>query len=212
MDAAIRQIDLPVGECVRRGWDLAIKNLGPLLGYTIIVLAISIALGLIPILGAIATIVISPALSAGYFIYTRKSLRGEATVFGDFFGGFDYLGQLFLYGLVGGLLVAIGLVLCIIPGLYLAIGYMFASFLIVAKRMDFWAAMETSRKVVTANIGSVIVLILLQIAINILGLLACGVGLIISIPVSYCAGVVAYQMLFEEEVPPIPAAGPVTIG
>ncbi len=88
---------------------------------------------------------------------------------------------------------------------------MFSSFLVVARRLDFWSAMATSRRAVTANLGSVIVLLLALLGIDILGVIACLVGLILSIPTSYCAAVVVFQMLFEEEpaIPPIP--GPVVI-
>jgi len=206
-----RQIDLPIAECIQRGWDLALQNLGPIIGYTCVCVAIHVGLAVIPILGWVAGIVINPALSAGYFIYIRKKIRGQAAEFQDFFGGFQYLGQLFVLGLVSGFLILLGIIACIIPGLYLAVGYMFSSFLVVARRLDFWSAMETSRRAVTANLGSVIVLLLALLGINFLGAIACLVGLILSIPTTYCAAVVAFHMLFEEEpvIPPI--RGPVVI-
>lgn len=192
-----RRIELPIGECIRRGWDLALQNLGPLIGYTCLVIAIHVTLAFIPILGWGVGIVINPALSAGYFIYIRKKIRGEAAEFQDFFGGFDFLGQLFILGLVSGFLIFLGTLLCIIPGLYLMVGYMFSSFLVVARRLDFWPAMEASRRAVTDNLGTVIVFLLALIGINILGAIACLVGLIISVPVSYCATVVVFHMIFE---------------
>jgi uncharacterized membrane protein len=193
-----RRLELPIGDCIRRGWDLALQNLGPFIGYTCLVIAIHVALAFIPILGWVAGIVINPALSAGYFIYIRKKIRGEQAEFQDFFGGFDYLGQLFILGLVSGFLIFIGTLLCIIPGLYLMVGYMFSSFLVVARRLDFWPAMETSRRAVTDNLGSMIIFLLALIGINILGAVACLVGLIITVPLSYCATVVAFHMIFEE--------------
>jgi uncharacterized membrane protein len=210
------RLDLSIGVCIQRGWDLVIENLGPLIGYACIVLAIHAGLALIPILGWIAGMVIGPALSAGYFIYIRKKIRGEPAQFSDFFGGFDYLGQLFLLGLVSGILIFIGILLCILPGLYLFVAYMFASFLVIARELDFWQAMETSRKAVTANLGSMIFLLLAFLGINILGALACLVGLIFTIPLTYCASVVAFHMIFEEEVqtvaPPLPPTpGPIRI-
>ena len=111
---------------------------------------------------------------------------------------------MFLVGLVGGVLIFLGILLCIIPGLYLAIGYMFSSYLIVARNMDFWQAMETSRRAVTANLGSMVVLVLAIIGINILGVLALLLGLVVTIPTTYCATVVAFHVLFESEPPPIP--------
>ena len=108
-EVSFRKIDIPVGECVQRGWDLAIQNLGPFIGYTVLVLAIHAALAVIPILGWIGSWVISPALSAGYFTYIRKKLRNEPAVFQDFFEGFQYVGPLFLVGLVGeDLLIRLG--------------------------------------------------------------------------------------------------------
>ncbi len=211
-----RTYDLPVGDCIRQGWDLALQNLGPFIGYTCIVIAIHAALAFIPILGWVAGIVISPALSAGYFIYVRKRIRGEPAEFQDFFGGFDFIGQLFILGLVSGILVFIGMLLCIVPGLYLAVGYMFASFLVVARRLEFWPAMETSRRAVTDKLGAMVVLLLALIGVNILGAVACLVGLIVTVPLSYCAGVVAYCKIFEETdvtAAEVPAAtpGPINI-
>ena len=171
---------------------------GPVCGYTCVVIAIHVGLALIPILGWIAGVVISPALSAGYFIYVRRKIRGEAAEFQHFFGGFDFMGQLFVLGLVSGLLIAIGTLCCIIPGIYLAVGYIFSSFLVVAKRLEFWPAMETSRRAVTDNLGEMIVLLLVLLGVNILGALACLVGLFITIPLSYCAVVVAFHSIFED--------------
>ncbi len=201
MDSAevqYRKYDLPIGDCIRQGWELALQNIGPFVGYTCIVIAIHAALALIPIIGWVAGVVINPALSAGYFIYVRKKIRGENAEFQDFFGGFNYLGQLFFLGLVSGILVFIGLLLCIVPGLYLMVGYMFASFLVVARQLEFWPAMETSRRAVTDNLGEMIVLLLALLGVNILGALACLVGLILTVPLSYCAAVVAYHKIFEE--------------
>jgi len=188
-------------------------NLGPLILYTLLLLAIHTALAFIPIVGWIASWVISPALSAGYFVYIYKRFRGEPARFEDFFGAMDHFAQLFLVGLVGGILIAVGILLCILPGLYLALGYMFASFLVVSRKLQFWQAMETSRRAVTDNLLPVIVLALALIGVNILGALACLVGLIVSIPLSFCATVVAFERIFGETVapPPVPASGAIRI-
>jgi hypothetical protein len=203
-EVSFRKVDIPIGECVQRGWDLAMQNLGPFIGYTLLVMVISLGLAAIPILGWIVGWIISPAMSAGYFTYIRKRIRNEPAVFEDFFGGFQHIGPLFLVGLVGGLLTSIGMLLCIIPGLYLALGYMFASFLVVSHKLDFWPALETSRRAVTENLPTMIIFALVMIGINILGALACLVGLVVSIPVSFCASVVAFYLIFDEQqmVPP----------
>jgi len=206
-----RKVDLPVGYCIERGWTIATASLLPFIGYTCVVIAVHAALACIPVLGWIAIALVGPALSAGYFVYTRKKIRGEPAVFEDFFGGFEFLGQLFLLGIVSDILIAAGILLCILPGLYLMLGYMFAGFLVVARRMDFWPAMEASRRAVTANIGPVILLVLAFIGINILGALACLVGLIITIPMTYCSSVVAFGIIFDDSPTDSGTAGPIQI-
>ena len=205
-DTSFKQIDLPIGDCLRRGWDLAIANFGPLLGYTCIVMAIHISLGLIPLAGTLVGWVIQPSLSAGFFVYIRKKHRGEQAQFGNFFDGFQFFGQLFVLGLVSGALIGVGTLLCILPGLYLFIGYMFSPFLVVARGLDFWPAMETSRRGVTANLGSVVVLFLVTLGLNLGGALLCGVGLFLTIPWTFCAGVVAFHFFFDDDAQDRPSA------
>lgn len=83
--------------------------------------------------------------------------------------------------------------LLIIPGIYLAIGYMLTTFLIIDHRMEFWQAMETSRKIVTKNWFAFFVFAIVLALINVLGTLALGVGLLVSAPVSACAAAIAYK-------------------
>lgn len=232
MVGGYRRVDLPIGDCVQRAWDLTKDNLGPLILFTLSICAIHGILGIsaavwsrisreaLPgLLGRvwgelsilpiqIVSALISPVLTAGYFIFLKKRLTGEPATFADFFEGFRHLPQLIAYAVVSGILIVVGLLLCIIPGLYLIVGYLFAPFLIVGQRLDFWRAMETSRKSVTENLGSIFILILILVGINVAGALACLVGLIITIPLTYAVLVVTYQHLFEFEVA---GSGPVRI-
>ena len=120
-------------------------------------------------------------------------LSGQPIQFNDFFKGFNYFLPLFLASLAGGMLVGIGLVLLLVPGIYLAVGYMFTSFLVLDYRMEFWQAMETSRAIITKNWFAFFGFALVLMAINLLGCLALGVGLLVSLPVTSCAVAIAYK-------------------
>ena len=85
------------------------------------------------------------------------------------------------------------MVLLLIPGIYLAVGYMFTTFLIIDYRMEFWQAMETSRQIITKNWFAFFGFAFALFALNVLGALAFGVGLLVSIPVSACAAAIAYK-------------------
>ncbi|HWH69402.1 MAG TPA: hypothetical protein VNT26_08440, partial [Candidatus Sulfotelmatobacter sp.] len=69
---------------------------------------------------------------------------------GNVFDGFKVcFVQLMLAGAVSQLLTQLGWALCVLPGAYLAVAWAFALPLVADKRLEFWSAMELSRKVVT---------------------------------------------------------------
>ncbi|MDX1943445.1 MAG: hypothetical protein SFU99_22960 [Saprospiraceae bacterium] len=85
-----------IGHYFQQGFDLLKKNLGGFIGYTLLYLAIITVLGIIPIIGNIASFILTPPLAVGWFIVANKLHKNVPTEFGDFFKGFDYIGQLIL--------------------------------------------------------------------------------------------------------------------
>ena len=121
--------------------------MGVLVGGTLLAWIVSVGLSFVPILGWIIGFVI---LGGVDYMFLRR-IRGEDVEIGDVFAGFNLaFVNLALAGLVKWLLVTIGLILCILPGIYLAVGYVFALPLVIDKKMEFWPAMEVSRRVVHA--------------------------------------------------------------
>jgi uncharacterized membrane protein len=88
--------------------------------------------------------------------------------------------------------VAIGMFLLIIPGIYLAVAYSATSYLIVFRKMDFWQAMETSRKAVSKEWFSIFGLGIVLALINLAGALVLGIGLLFTIPLTACAAYAAF--------------------
>lgn len=168
-----------------QGWDLFRKAPMQLILYTLIVLGISIVIGLIPIVGTIAGVIVGPVLMAGYYIGIKKLDETNAVEIGDFFKSFDYWVQLFLYGLVSGLLVSLAFLLIILPGIWLAVALSFGSILIVFAKFEFWDAIKTSVKIVNKKWFSFFGLIIVLGFINLVGALFLGLGLFITIPFTY---------------------------
>ena len=94
------------------------------------------------------------------------------------------------------LLTSIGLILCILPGIYLAVGYIFALPLVVDKKMEFWTAMEVSRRVVHEHWWSMFALVIVLGLVALAGFLLCVIGAAITIPIASAALMYVYEDLF----------------
>jgi uncharacterized membrane protein len=104
-----------------------------------------------------------------------------------------------LLSLVSGLLVGLGLMLCLIPGIYLQVVWSLALPLAIDKRLAFWNAMEVSRKVISKYWWQFFGLLLLWLALQVVGILACLVGVFVTVTFAGLAYAYAYEDLFGEK-------------
>ncbi|MEY3296833.1 MAG: hypothetical protein RLZZ597_93 [Cyanobacteriota bacterium] len=137
--------------------------------------------------------ILSPVLGAGFYFVSFQIARNRPKNFSDFFNGFKKFLPLFLTSLVSGILIFIGMMLLIIPGIYLAISYMFAQPLVIDKSMNFWSAMETSRKLIGKRWFSFLGLGILMGLLVLAGFLLLGIGAFVTIPLSTCVLAAAYE-------------------
>lgn len=93
----------------------------------------------------------------------------------------------------------IGFILFIVPGIYLSIAYYMAMPLVVEKGLGPWQALETSRKAVSKRWFAVFGLCMLIGLINMLGMLAFGVGLVWTVPFTAIAFGILYRNMFGFE-------------
>ena len=188
-----RRAPIDISSAISRGWALVRDNLVTLVGATLLAWLVTVGLALVPVLGWIVGFILLGGLD--YMLLRR--IRGEDVQIGDLFAGFNraFL-DLTMAGLVKWLLTSLGLLLCILPGIYLAVGYVFALPLVIDKQMDFWTAMEVSRRVVHQHWWSMFALVIVLALVALAGFLLCGVGALISIPVASAALMFVYEDLF----------------
>jgi hypothetical protein len=220
--------DLDIGGCISRSWELVKNNFWPVVGInTLVVLilgAINQVFGLITrpaINNMVAKHQVSPGgifiifltimiscpiytvLMAGLFKYFLKLIRGESAGVGDAFSGFGPVtGQLILLSLVMNILMIIGCVLCVIPGIYLAVAWLFAMPLVIDRQMNFWDAMESSRKMVNKHWFLVFAFLLVYTLLSLAGLIACCVGVFVTLPIGLGALMYAYETIFSRAAAP----------
>jgi uncharacterized membrane protein len=102
-----------------------------------------------------------------------------------------YLGASILYGLT---LVA-GLILLIVPGIIFALMFMFTTFIVIDRDLGPVEAMKESNRITHGHKWSLLGFTLVLVLINLLGVIALVVGLLVSIPVSSLAVTHAYRVL-----------------
>ncbi|MET7133530.1 hypothetical protein MT994_05335 [Cellulosimicrobium sp. MI9406] len=210
-----------VGDAISYGWRRVTSNLGPWILVALIFLAVNIAWSWITggfdqfqdqfdysdtnfaalggltftsvLLGVVGTAI-------GYLItafFTRGALDevdGRRPDVAAFFRIGNVLNVL-LAALIVGILSGIGLVLCVLPGLAMLLFSAFVYYVALDQGVDAITAIRTSFSLVAKNFGQVFLLLLALVGINILGAIPCGLGLFVTIPLSYVAVGYAYRRL-----------------
>jgi|WetSurMetagenome_2_1015567.scaffolds.fasta_scaffold02883_3 hypothetical protein len=191
-----RDWHITVGSCVSRGWELIRNDFWMLVGASIVATLIASG-GFIPYLsGVLALVIGGPMIGGLYSLFLRK-IRHQAASFADIFLGFSVaFVPLMLTSLISGILAGLGLLLCILPGIYLGVSWIFSVALVMDRNMDFWPAMELSRKVVSKHWWLAFGLAIVIGLIAILGLLACFIGILVTIAIAEASLMYAYEDIF----------------
>ena len=217
-----RDYDLGIGGCIARSWTVLKEHFWPVVGISFLVLllmgAVDQVLSLIskPAMddlfrehkvsaGGVVIILVTSLgftplytiMTGGLMKYYLKVLRGESATIGDAFSGFSSAaGPLALLGLVSGFLTLIGYLLCVLPGIYLNVSWIFAIPLVIDRQLDFWNAMELSRKVVSKHWFVVFAFTLIVGLLACSGILVCCVGILVTIPLGWMSLLCAYEDIF----------------
>jgi hypothetical protein len=99
-----------------------------------------------------------------------------------------------IMGFVAAVVVAIIFISILVHALF-----MFVFPLIVDRRLTGWEAVKLSSRAVWSNLGGVILLMLLNTALSMVGVLLCYVGAIFELPLSFALTIVAYRQVFPEQ-------------
>jgi len=146
------------------------------------------------LLGSVTVGILAGPAYAGFAVMLKRVRDGEKVAIGDVFACFsDKLGFLILVGLLAALLVAIGSVLCVLPGLVVAWLLMFA---IPAAAIEdgetLGGVYSRSKDIVMKNVGYSILLLLVAGLVGALGSVACGLGALVTYPFSFGVITMAY--------------------
>ena len=134
----------------------------------------------------------------GLLRYTIKLARGHGPQFGEIFSGGPFFSMLGA-GLLASVGVSAGMFLLVVPGLILAFGWLYASYLVVDRRLGAIQSISASWRATKGHKGTLFLLALLCFVVAMLGMLAFCVGYLVAMPICMIAFTYVYLKLTGEE-------------
>lgn len=200
-----------VGEVLVTSWK-AVKSqiwvlVGLFVGYTIISSIIStfampstpqeyFHLGGRAIIGYIISIIIGSLFSLGYIKNLFQTLDGDEPQFSAYGQQASKLLTYIAASIIYAVVVMIGLMVFIIPGIYLALRLQFFQAFIVQENSGIMESLRMSWDITKGSAGKLFVLALAMIGISIIGFIILIVGIFVAVPVCYMMYCYAFRKLY----------------
>jgi uncharacterized membrane protein len=161
--------------------------------------SLGIASTLVLILGSFLIFLVIAAVQSAYIGGVLDIADGQPVSIGMFFKPRN-IGNVIITSLIIAILASIGYVLCILPGLAVALLTIFSVLFVIDRNLSPIDAIKASFELVKANLVPVLLTWLALAAIVMVGAIVCGIGLIVAIPVAALLEVYAYRRLSGGEV------------
>lgn len=207
---------LGVGDALGYAWDKFKNNAVVWIAIVLIAFLIQVALNLIfsvgntgdtdysdgvsfgfsvwGFIGTVVTTIVGYLISAAFVRGALHEVDGHKPAFGSFFQ-FARVGAVIVAGLLVGLATGVGLLLCILPGLVIAFFTWWTMQFVIDQDQDPVSAIKSSFSAISSNAGPLLLLALALFGINVVGALLCGLGLLVSIPLTIIASTYAYRVV-----------------
>lgn len=152
----------------------------------------------VPVLSGLLSLVlwvVSMLVSLGLIKITLKIIDNKKTEIVDLFNGYPQLLNFVVASIIYSIIVVVGLILLIVPGIIFSIKYHFYSYLIVDRNMGPLEALKKSGDITKGSKWQLFLLGLACGLVNLVGLLALGIGLLITVPLTMLAYAHVYRKL-----------------
>lgn len=194
---------MDIAKAVEDGWRLFAKD----------VAAFIIGALIAGVLSVVTIGILAPALIGGLFRMALNRVRqGRPAEIGDVFSALDRFWTLLGAAILLVVLIGIGLVFFIVPGLLLAGIWFYVFPLILDKRMGVFEAMTESRRLVGQRGGlalHVVMVLLFSIGSSVVSSITGGLGTLLTLPLTITITVVMYFIARgEEQLLPAAVGGP----
>ncbi len=154
------------------------------------------------VLGGLVLLVVVGAIQSAYLAGLLDIANGQPVTAGSFFKPRN-VGSVVIAAVIVGILTAIGNFLCVIPGLIVGILTIFTTVAIVDRNLKPIDGIKASFELAKGNFVQVLLTWLLVNVITAVGALACGIGLLVSVPVATLFLVYSWRRLTGGQVAPL---------
>ncbi len=154
-----------------------------------------LGIGIDALTSAVSTLFTAGLMYIGVCLAAEKSCSWKTII-----EGFPVAVQLLVATILMSLLIVSGLILLILPGIYLAVGYTLTLPLMLDRRLGPWEAMEKSRKAIHKVWWKVFGLFFVMGLITAVSAIPLGIGLIWTLPMNVVLCGVVYRYLFGVQV------------
>lgn len=190
------------------GWETFKANAGFLIGVTIVAGIASLVPDIIsgwfsegaPFLSLLFTllgVVVAVVVSIGITKIALKFLDNETPEFADLYQHYDLFLPVFLVSLLFGLIVGVGFILLIVPGIILALMFFMCDYLVIDQQIEPITALKTSAAMTKGHKLNLFLFTIIVGLLNVAGFLALAVGLLVTIPVTTLAIMYVYRELLS---------------
>lgn len=190
-----------IKESLKFGWEKFKNNLNISLAATLLSLALG-SVGEIfdndgvgTFIFILAIAVVSAIVRIGYMKIFLKMADGQSVKFGEIFEEYRLFWRYVGVSILTALAVIGGFILLVIPGIIWAIKYSFSQLILIDTNGRPVASMKESGAITKGHKWKLLGFYLVLMLVNLLGLIALGVGLLVTIPVSMFALIHVYRAL-----------------
>lgn len=199
-----------LGDALSYGWNSYWKNLGPMLLIAVVVFAIQLVFSVIgnstdstaiQVLFQLIGTLVSLLITLGWFRVALEITNGVKPEVGDVFKANGY-GPFILASILFYIGAVIGFILLIVPGIIFVATFGFYGF-VIAQRGDgvgVIESLERSHELTRGHRWQLFGMAIVLFLVNVVGLLACGIGLIFTLGITLVAWAYLYRALSGESV------------
>ena len=198
-----------ISEAVQFGWNTTKSNIGFFIGLLIVAGLIQYVPAIVAaiieadapdlsLIIRIASYVLSAIIGMGLIKICLRFCDGEKGEFSDLFSCYPLFFKYLIGSILYGLIVVVGLILLIIPGIIWAIKFQFFDYLIIDKGLGPIDALEKSSEITSGIKLDLFSFAILIGIINLVGLLCLLVGLFVTIPITMVATAFVYRKLMPK--------------
>lgn len=198
-----------IGEAISFGWKTFKSNATLLIGIMLVSGVIGyvpnaveklqknnqIEMGFFAFVLSVVFFLLSQLIELGSLFINLRLVDGKKASFNDLFSQSGVLIKGILAAILYGLIVLVGFICLIIPGIWLAIRLQYCKYLVVDQKMGPVEALKGSWKMTKGNVWNLIGFGFALLLLNLLGLMALVVGIIVTAPISMIAAAFVYRKL-----------------